>query len=220
MADIIAGDGYEITPTEAFVLGGAILLHDLGMGLASFPEGLAELQKEETWADIVTAQFQKQFDRIPTRSEILNPPDEIKKEATAFMLRSLHAKQAEHLAQISWQVSTEEPPQFLIYDNEIRQVYGRVIGLIAHSHWWSVNRLEKEFSRTLGAPHWCPNEWIVDPLKVACLLRVSDASHIDARRAPSFLRVIRKPASFSDEHWKFQEKLQKPYRIEDARHCA
>src|ERR1044071_10449113 len=30
MADLIAGEGISITPTEAFVLGGAFLIHDLG----------------------------------------------------------------------------------------------------------------------------------------------------------------------------------------------
>lgn len=55
MADIITGRSYTLTPTEAFVLGGAILLHDLGMGLASYPRGVADLQKEETWADTVTS---------------------------------------------------------------------------------------------------------------------------------------------------------------------
>ena len=32
LADLIGGERYELTPTEAFVLGGAFLVHDLGNG--------------------------------------------------------------------------------------------------------------------------------------------------------------------------------------------
>jgi len=146
----------------------------------------------------------------------LNPPEDIKREAIASMLRNLHAKHAEHLVSSVWRARPDDSPQYLIDDNEIRQGFGRIIGLIAHSHWWSVSRLEKEFSRTIGAPYWCPSEWTIDPLKIACLLRVADASHIDARRAPTFLRAMRNPNAYSDEHWKFQEKLQKPHPADDA----
>jgi hypothetical protein len=37
-ADLIVGDDYPFTPTEAFVLGEAFLLHDLGLALASYFE--------------------------------------------------------------------------------------------------------------------------------------------------------------------------------------
>ncbi len=35
VADRIVGHDYPLTPTEAFILGGAFLLHDLGMALAA-----------------------------------------------------------------------------------------------------------------------------------------------------------------------------------------
>jgi hypothetical protein len=216
MADIITKRSYTLTPTEAFVLGGAILLHDLGMGLASYPGGVADLQKEETWRDIVTVQFQSRYERRPTENEIANPPEDIKSTVIAILLRNLHAKHAEQLAFTHWETKLGEPSQHLIDDIEIRQTFGRVIGSIAHSHWWAVSKLEDMFPRTLGAPPWSPNDWTVDPLKIACMLRVADASHIDARRAPTFLRAVRKPGKYSDEHWSFQEKLQKPYLSEDA----
>lgn len=216
MADIITGRSYTLTPTEALVLGGAILLHDLGMGLASYPRGINDLQKEETWTDIITAQFHSSYGRRPSGNEITNPPEDIKPIVIATLLRNLHAKHAEQLAFTHWETKSGEPPQYLIEDIEIRQIFGRAIGSIAHSHWWAVNKLEDKFPRILGAPPWCPNDWTVDPLKLACMLRVADASHIDARRAPTFLRAIRKPSKYSDEHWGFQEKLQKPYLSEDA----
>lgn len=216
MADIIAGKDYLLTPAEIFVLGGAILLHDLGMGLASYPRGIDELRKDESWADIVTAQINNRYNRGPTPEEIDTPPEEINRLVIEILLRNLHAKHAEELALTHWESEPGNPPQYLIEDNELRLTYGRIIGLIAHSHWWPVNKLEAEFNRTLGALPSCPNDWMVDPLKVACLLRVADASHIDSRRAPSFLRAVRKPSKYSDQHWKFQEKLQKPYLSEDG----
>ncbi len=132
------------------------------------------------------------------------------------MLRINHARQAEKLATISWEHPTDKTSIFLIDDIEIRQMFGRVIGKIASSHWWDIKKVEDEFSRTIGAPSWCPRDWTIDPLKVACILRVADASHIDSRRAPTFLRILRKLNPVSDTHWGFQEKLQKPYIIEDS----
>src|SRR5260370_37258442 len=40
LADLIAGEDVSLTPTEAFVLGGAFLVHDLGNGLAAYPDGI------------------------------------------------------------------------------------------------------------------------------------------------------------------------------------
>jgi hypothetical protein len=39
---------------------------------------------------------------------------------------------------------------------------------------------------------------------------VADASHLDALRAPGFLRALRKPTGDSKNHWIFQEKLNQP----------
>ena len=51
MAAIAAGEDYPITPLEGFVLGGAFLLHDAGMSLAGYPEGLTSLRREKEWKD-------------------------------------------------------------------------------------------------------------------------------------------------------------------------
>src|SRR5215469_9298985 len=51
LADRIAGRDFRLTPTEAFVLGGAFLVHDLAMGLAAYPKGIQELQQEDIWKD-------------------------------------------------------------------------------------------------------------------------------------------------------------------------
>jgi hypothetical protein len=99
---------------------------------------------------------------------------------------------------------------YLIEDQEIRETYGPIIGLVAHSHWWSVDELPGRFNQALGAPGWCPNAWQVNALKISCILRVTDAAHLDERRSPSFLRVLRQPSSGSDVYWQFQEHLLQP----------
>jgi Histidine kinase-, DNA gyrase B-, and HSP90-like ATPase len=76
--------------------------------------------------------------------------------------------------------------------------------------------LEKRLPTKLGAPSIFPSNWTIDPVKLACVLRISDAIQIDDRRAPSFLRTIRKLSVYSENHWKFQQKLYQP-RIERNR---
>ena len=50
----------------------------------------------------------------------------------------------------------------------------------------------------------------MDPLKIACVLRLADAAHIDSLRAPTYLHAFRRPAATSHDHWYFQERLTRP----------
>ena len=65
-ASLIAGKEFLLTPTEAFVLGGAILIHDAGMALAAYPGGLDELQKQPLWADVVASLLRARLGRLAT----------------------------------------------------------------------------------------------------------------------------------------------------------
>ncbi len=214
-AEIVTKDDFELTPAEAFVLGGTFLIHDLGMGLASFPNGIEELKKEAIWKDTVSSLLKSKLNRELNETDFLNVDNEITKIATESVLRLLHAKHAEKLALVSW-TNKEGKNIFLIKNTELREAYGSVMGLIAHSHWWTVEDLENKLPKTLGAPGVFPPNWTIDPGKLACILRIADAIQIDDRRAPSFLRTIRKPSSFSDSHWNFQQKLYQP-RLERNR---
>jgi len=70
MGDLVTGENFVLTPTEAFVLGGAFLIHDLGMGLAAFPDGRAALKADPNWADIVTAAERTNDKTTPAGREI------------------------------------------------------------------------------------------------------------------------------------------------------
>lgn len=214
-AELVTKDDYELTPTEAFVLGGTFLIHDLGMGLSSFPNGIEELKKEAIWIDTVAALLKEKLNRQIDETDFIIVDNEMERIATENTLRLLHAKHAEKLASISWK-NNEGKEVFLIENADLRESYGRVLGLIAHSHWWTVEELENKLPKPLGAPGMFPASWMIDPVKLACILRIADAIQIDDRRAPSFLRTIRKPSKLSDNHWNFQQKLYQP-RLERNR---
>ena len=214
-AELVTKDYTDLNPAEAFVLGGAFLIHDLGMGLAAFPNGIEELKSSNLWKDVVSSLLRKELDRPAKPDEIKNLDSRIEKIATEQVLRQLHAQQAGKLAQISW-TDDNGSEIFLINNPELRSSYGQIIGLIAYSHWWPVDELENRLGTTLGAPGNFPINWTIDVIKLACILRIADAIQIDDRRAPKFLRAIRKPKGYSDLHWNFQQKLYQP-RLERNR---
>lgn len=214
MADIFLPDNYKITPAEGFVLGGAFILHDLGMGLAAFPNGIEDIKKESIWRDTVAALSKKEGKKCNYNDDS-SIDNEIMKIATEKTLRMLHAKKAKELAMISWK-DGKGNDIFLIENKELRYAYGDIIGRIAGSHWNEVMDLKSEFPVILGAQGDFPSDWVVDPLKLACIVRIADAIHIDDRRSPILLRAIRKLNKESELHWIFQEKLYKP-RVENRK---
>ncbi|GLX14174.1 hypothetical protein Pstr01_24130 [Pseudomonas straminea] len=211
----IIGENYKLTPTEGYVLGGAILLHDLGMSIAATPGGAESLKNTQRWIDLIHSTYQTSMGRQPTLEEVQSPPADIYKTVVFELLRRIHAENAEKLAFSTFNYKGTN--LYLIEDPEIRQSFGRVIGEIAHSHWWSISEIERRFTDQIGSPPWASaSDWHVNPLKLACILRAADAAHLDARRAPTFVRSLTTLNSTSAQHWDFQEKLLKPYLKEDA----
>ena len=208
------GGGVNVNPAEAFVLGASILLHDAGMSLAAYPGGLAELRTTVAWKDAVARLALVLEENDGEEFDAENPPNAIVQQIMPDVLRQLHAKRAEELAELAW-ISADGSQVYLVEDFELRQFYGPTIGQIAHSHWWSVQKLEQELSEELGAlANRTRNR--VDRLKLACLLRIADALHLDSRRAPRFLRAITNPSGISALHWSFQERLARPHIELDA----
>ncbi len=207
MADLVAGR--EVTlenPAEAFVFGGAVLLHDAALTLAAYPGGIQELEQTEEWSSAV-----RQLQRLD-HSRDLDPAYLALKrdEIVGMVLRIRHALHAEQLACQDFGRS-----EFLIEDSGLRRSYAVVIGKIARSHWLPVSQLRQYLPSGFRADSPAPPDWKVNPLKLACLLRLADATHIDHRRSPSLRRVFQSPSGYSKLHWDFQEKLRKPVEEND-----
>lgn len=207
-ADIILPRDYKINPVEAYVLGIAFLIHDLGMGLTAYVKGLNEIKETSLWKDIVATELKKRG-KNTGKNELGMIDEEIQTIATEYTLRKLHAEQAAKLLMLEWEY--EGKKEYLIDEVRLREAYGEIIGQIAYSHWWSIEQLKEAFfEKQRGALSCFPSEWTVDVLKLACILRIVDAIQIDDRRAPMFLMKLRKPVDISRVHWVFQSKLYKP----------
>ena len=213
-ASAVAEGAVNVNPAEAFVLGSSILLHDAAMSLAAYPGGLSDIKKTIAWRDAVARLALLSEESGAEPFDLDDPSEAITKRVVPEVLRQLHAEHAEELAQQAWS-NPDGSLTHLIEDTDLRTFYGPTIGQIAHSHWWSVQRLEQEFSEDLGALANRTRSR-VDRLMLACLLRVADALHLDSRRAPRFLRAITSPNGVSAVHWSFQERMARPHIELDA----
>jgi hypothetical protein len=205
-ASLVCGSTYPINPAEGFVLGGAFLLHDLGMGLAAFPAGFRTIEDDPLFPDLLQRRIEERRARqtIPEEQAEALARDHV----VAELLRARHAAQAKRLVTERFQAS-DGSEFYLLENTSLRQQFGVMIGEIAASHWWNVADL-MALEQPQGSCPDHPSDWEVDPLKVACILRLADASHIDHRRAPTYLHAFRKPSGESSDHWKFQERLTRP----------
>lgn len=203
VASEIAGSDFVLNPAEAFVLGGAFLLHDAAHCRAAFPGGLAELQQTTEWQDSA-AQLGFDLDALAEGSESYQ-------KVLFETLRVLHPKQARKLPFAQWSSGASEKNVHLLPHDELREGYGHIIGEISESHWWHPHQLEAIAHKKSSSPVCLiPANWSVDMLKIALLLRTADAAHIDAMRAPRFLMLMTQPQGFSKEHWQFQARLNQP----------
>ena len=211
-ASIVCGDRFPLNPAEAFVLGGAFLLHDLGMGLVAYPDGEEALKRDPQFSQLVETIQRRLQDDLGVSADDSRATAE--DEALVKLLRLRHAAQGERLVTETFSVPGGAT-FYLLQDTVLRQTFGKLIGQIAHSHWWSVDELGHRFSVQRGSMPDHPAEWTVDPLKIACVLRLADAAHIDNRRAPTFLHAFRKPSGDSADHWYFQQRLARPLIVDD-----
>ncbi|MFG1649790.1 ATP-binding protein [Micromonospora sp. NPDC049275] len=208
-ASLLTGDDFPINPAEAFVMGGSFLLHDLGMGLSAFPGGADDVMSDPIFDDL----FAMALEKLKSASVAGSNEEGLRKlareDAISTVLRLRHAKQAERLA--SQRFRTATGGDFPLLENtELRSAFGAVIGRIAHSHWFDVDDLPNHFPNVLGSYARHPDSWHVDSLKIACILRLADAVHIDSRRAPTYLHAFRRPTGDSSRHWYFQQRLTRP----------
>jgi hypothetical protein len=211
-ASEIAGENYPLNPAEAFVLGGAFLLHDAAHCVAAYPGGIEEIRALPEWG---------RFAAVAGVAEEDLTPGTLAFQLILFdVLRVMHPKQARKLAKLSWRAPGDAMPLYLLPHDELRAAYGEAIGQVAESHWWSPHELETLKYSSITAPACLhPSPWVVDLFKLAVLLRTADAAHIDAQRAPRFLFAIVQPGGSSLAHWQFQSRMHQIKRDPDpARH--
>lgn len=206
IADTIVGDAIQVNSLEAFVLGGAFLIHDLGMGAAAHAEGLDALKSSDAFRRALAV-----VQNADARGTV-----SVEDQALRLVLRDTHAQYAESLPSAQWTDGRTKETFWLIEDQELRYLLGPLIGRIAYSHWWPFERVKAELSKVENAPSSLPPAWTIDVLKVAAILRCSDAAHVDQRRAPALLRIAREVTGSSRDHWIFQDRLGHP-RIEGDR---
>ncbi|SCK24734.1 Histidine kinase-, DNA gyrase B-, and HSP90-like ATPase [Streptomyces sp. WMMB 714] len=214
-AELVCGSDYALNPAEIYVLGISFLVHDLANGIAAIPGGMEEISQDSRWQDVLVAEYRSEHGHYPSHETQVNMDHDIEAKAVARYLRETHADYAARIPLASYEDSATGASFHLIEDAELRNQYGHLAGRIAASHWWSSKELRREFGVKIGARASMPTDWQVDPLVLACILRCADASHLDSRRAPAFLRALRKPCAESMPHWIFQDKLQKPRIHED-----
>lgn len=197
-ADLVAGDRYPLNPMEAFVLGGAILLHDAANCFEAYEGGRDSVRGTLAWKDAFAAELSNSHEKSK---------EEIEQYCDFYAIRLLHAEQAKMLGEREWKTPDSTVSIFLIEDMDLRSRYGALIGQIAASHNWSIDDVKSQLRDQVNAPGGWPSEWRVDPIKVACLLRCADAAHLDNRRAPDFLFALLRRSGISQDHWKAQNWL-------------
>jgi hypothetical protein len=208
-ASLLVGPEILVNPVEGLVLGLSFLVHDAAMGLAAYQGGPAEVLGEAGWRDLLVSVFREREGRWPSDDEVESPPAPVLADAISTAIREAHARQAARLVSTPW-TDPEGVQYYLVDDAELRESYGNSIAELVESHWWNVERVSKDLHRELGSATWLLRDWPLDLLKVACLLRLADATQIDARRAPTLLMLIRRPGGESRKHWEFQRWVHRP----------
>ena len=195
VAGVVVGHDFPLNPLETYIFGAAVLLHDAGLCFAAYTGGRSALRRTLQWRDAHA--------RLASAHRVV---DDMELEADFEALRALHAPQAERLATEPLSNQQNED-SYLIDDTEMRDRYGPIIGQIASSHHWNLEQVVQRFSTRRPPATFLDASWIVDSLKIACMIRVADAGHMDSDRAPSFLLKILEMNSISRRHWTAQHRL-------------
>lgn len=195
VASVIVGDKYPVSPLEAFVLGCAFLMHDAVLSYDAIG-GIKHLRSLKEWKDYY--EDYRKDDSLEENEKLFE---------TDFMaIRLLHAKKAEDLHNQLFKRS--DGSSFYLIENEsLREHYGTIISQIAGSHHWNIEDVDKKFDIQVPPTSEYPNEWRINPLKLACILRCADAGHIDDGRAPDYLLRLLKLNGVSKNHWVAQNRL-------------
>lgn len=125
-------------------MGGAFLIHDLGMGLAAYPDGFDGVRQRPEFRDLVTVLLTAKLERRPSVEELQHPDEAITNEAKFSFIRNLHAARAEELMFTSWTDKASGRSYYLLDDSELRDSLGPTIGRMACSLLFGTEVLVKK----------------------------------------------------------------------------
>ena len=189
LADRIAGRRRR-SPDRGFVFGAAVLVHDLGMASAAYVDGADSIQQDPRWrtGSPGTAQCQRPF-AVGGRG---GGPAEVASRPRLPLARAARGEgRAADLRQL---VRLEGKDVPTARGRASARGLWPTIGLIATatggpSQPWASALRASSASRRLSRR--------VDhqPLPLACLLRLADASHLSGSRAPASARLRNPVAS-------------------------
>ena len=213
-ASLVCGTDDFLTPTEAYVLGCAFVVHEAAMGLAAHLDDLPRVFGQARWRDLLSAAFVDETGHWPSEAELRSPPAVVLRVCAPQTIREAHRAHAARLVNRPWPPDAGDEP-LLIRDTQLRESFGPMIGDLAASQWCDVEEIGRVFRHPKSAPPWLPAAWSVDPLKLACILRVTDAVHVDGHHAPTFLMTQTRPAESQRAYWQSQERLGRPQLADD-----
>lgn len=193
IASLITGNDYPLTPLEGYILGCSFLVHDSILSYKAFG-GKEELRKSIEWEDYYQDIIGTEYDN-----------EEGKQKIDFNVLRKLHAYKCEDILKKKF-TGLDGNDHYLLTDDELRQHYGDLIGVISASHHWETSRLT-ELPHQVNPIGEMPSKWIICPLKIACILRCADAAAIDSNRAPDYIVRLLQLNGVSKDHWLAQNRL-------------
>jgi hypothetical protein len=196
VADLLVGKAHKLNPLEVFVLGCTFYLHDAALCFDAYAGGTASVRETDVWKDAFW------------RHQHGGQEEGVAQEAADFdAIRALHARQAEEIAHNGWSPNGDDRVVFVIEDEELREHHGPLIGKIAASHHWDIQRVATDLQDIQNPVASLPNEWTIRPILLACILRCADAAQIDGTRAPEQLIRFMKAGGVSRDHWNAQNRI-------------
>ena len=193
MTDVFLPDDYDLNPAEVFVLGVSFLVRELWAGLILYDIGIEKIYEQTIWKDTVVSLCRKKN----VKCDLNNIDINIRRIATEETLKLLHGKRVETIVTKPWKKNEKGEDKYIINDKKLREGFGRIIGKIELSQEWMVEKVEKDMSIISGLIPELPSVWLVDTLKLACIVRLADKMRINNMNTSMFFMPVQ-PADLND----------------------
>ena len=217
LVDVFLPEDYDINPAEVYILGLTSLIHEIGIDLVAWSYDIEDIHKETTWKDMVA--FLCKERQLPYDfSNVENIDIGIQEKATLFTIRSLYAKKAVSIAENTWNLNSNSGNQqiSIINNQQLKKEFGRIIGRIEESHGHTIEEIGEALSDKNPAASITPPIWTIDPLKLACIIRMADLINTNDLQGLYSYRAVRFPEMNSDLLMTVQDKLR-PVQMKDNR---